>query len=120
MKRTNNAPQSTGQVEQMSFRKLLIMIYALLEKIYHALRHITDSRSWAAEQAEEADLADDLLDAKDVQELFNITSSTYYRWVKSGVLTPSTFNKKHFYSKSDLKALLEQRKYRERGFPRRE
>lgn len=62
----------------------------------------------------ETPLSDDLIDAVDVQELFRITKSTYYRWVRRGILTPIKMNKKDFYRKSDLKVLLHRRKYRER------
>lgn len=68
------------------------------------------------ERGGETELSEDLVDAVDVQELFRITKSTYYRWVKKGILTPIRMNRKDFYRKSELQELLQRRKYRERGF----
>ncbi|MBD1423745.1 helix-turn-helix domain-containing protein [Sphingobacterium chuzhouense] len=56
-----------------------------------------------------------LFSAKEVQALFNIAHSTYYRWIGGGWLNPTLINGRHYYQKEDILALLEKRRYRSRG-----
>lgn len=59
--------------------------------------------------------ADDLLTAKQVQSLFGIVHSTYYRWIARKWLHPKIIGGKHFHLRDDIEVLLQKRKYRERG-----
>lgn len=54
-----------------------------------------------------------LLTKQEVMDQLNITKSTYYRWVSEGVLQPRGMGEDRFL-KSELKQLLEERKYRKR------
>ncbi|WP_093365679.1 helix-turn-helix domain-containing protein [Sphingobacterium wenxiniae] len=56
-----------------------------------------------------------LMTAKEVQHLFGIVHSTYYRWIERGYLKPIILGGKHYYQAKDIYLLLEKRKYRERG-----
>lgn len=57
----------------------------------------------------------ELITAKEVQALFAIAHSTYYRWIKAGWLTPALVGGRHYYRKAEIIALLEKRRYRNRG-----
>lgn len=57
----------------------------------------------------------DLLTAKEVQLLFGIVHSTYYRWVARQWLVPIVVGGKHYYRQEDIDTLLQQRKYRKAG-----
>ncbi|CAM3540859.1 MAG: Helix-turn-helix domain [Sphingobacterium sp.] len=59
--------------------------------------------------------ADDLLTSKEVQSLFGIVHSTYYRWIDRKWLDPIIIGGKHYHRRDDIQSLLEKRKYRERG-----
>lgn len=59
--------------------------------------------------------ADDLLTSKEVQSLFGIVHSTYYRWIDRKWLDPIVIGGKHYHRRDDIQSLLEKRKYRERG-----
>lgn len=106
--------------EEQTLRELLSDLCTLLQEFKQNQENCgrTLCRPVACAQGveEETKLSDDLVDAVDVQELFRITKSTYYRWVKKGILTPIRMNRKDFYRKSELQELLQRRKYRERGF----
>ena len=75
------------------------------------LEKFTAERTYADKQL----ALDNLLTAKDVQTLFCIVHSTYYRWIDKGYLKPITIGGKHYYQARDIYLLLEKRKYRERG-----
>lgn len=108
-----------SQEDEQTLRHLLSELCTMLQEFKQNQENCgrTLCRPAACEQelGEETELADDLVDAVDVQELFRITKSTYYRWVQKGILTPIKMNKKDFYRKSELQELLQRRKYRERG-----
>ncbi len=59
--------------------------------------------------------AEDLLTSKEVQAMFGIVHSTYYRWIERKWLDPIIIGGKHFHRRKDIESLLEKRKYRERG-----
>jgi len=59
--------------------------------------------------------AEDLLTSKEVQSLFGIVHSTYYRWIDRKWLDPIIIGGKHYHRRDDIQSLLEKRKYRERG-----
>lgn len=59
--------------------------------------------------------ADDLLTAKQVQSLFGIVHSTYYRWIARKWLDPKIIGGKHYHRREDIESLLEKRKFRQRG-----
>ncbi|MBD1431779.1 helix-turn-helix domain-containing protein [Sphingobacterium sp. DN00404] len=84
--------------------KILLTKHAVYKKVLTLLR-----KQLAAEEEIQ------LLSAKDVQTLFTIGHSTYYRWIKSGRLTPTIVNGRHYYRKEEIIALLEKRRYRNRG-----
>ena len=56
-----------------------------------------------------------LLDKEQVMEYLGIKDTAYYRWVKNGKLKPRGGKGRHNYYPGDIKALMEQRKYRKRG-----
>ena len=56
-----------------------------------------------------------LLTSKDVQRIFGIGNTTYYRWVYQKYLVPTLMGRKHFYREDDIYALLKKRKLRQRG-----
>lgn len=57
----------------------------------------------------------ELMTSKEVQTLFGIVHSTYYRWIEKGYLKPISIGGKHYYQAKDIYQLLEKRRYRERG-----
>jgi len=58
---------------------------------------------------------DNLLTAKEVQDMFGIVHSTYYRWIAKGWLIPMIVGGKHYYDAEEIQRLLKGRKYRARG-----
>lgn len=56
-----------------------------------------------------------LMTAKDVQNLFGIVHSTYYRWINKGLLTPIIIGGKHYYEPDHIQRKLVGRRYRQRG-----
>lgn len=56
-----------------------------------------------------------LMTAKDVQNLFGIVHSTYYRWIDRGWLEPQIIGGKHYYDPEEMQRKLEGRRYRQRG-----
>lgn len=60
------------------------------------------------------DLHDQLLSAQEVMSLLKIGTSTYYRFIKKGILKPIIVSKRHYYPKSHIKELLSLPKYKYR------
>ncbi|MFZ4263432.1 helix-turn-helix domain-containing protein [Sphingobacterium sp. HJSM2_6] len=58
------------------------------------------------------DLNEQLLSAQEVMTLLKIGPSTYYRFVKKGILHPIIVSKRHYYRKSHIKELLTQAKFK--------
>jgi len=90
------------------FDRLLLLIEAikmLLERILKG--HPAATR--------EDLLPEDLLTSKEVQSLFGIVHSTYYRWIERKWLDPIIIGGKHYHRRHDIESLLKKRKYRERG-----
>lgn len=56
-----------------------------------------------------------LFSSKDVQVLFKIVHSTYYRWIEAGLLNPILIQGRHYYHKEEILALLQKRRHRSRG-----
>lgn len=90
------------------FDRLLLLIEAiknLLERLVHNER-----------PSPKAELnAENLLTSKEVQSLFGIVHSTYYRWIDRKWLDPIIIGGKHYHRRDDIQSLLEKRKYRQRG-----
>lgn len=92
--------------------KRLDRLIELLSAIYYLLNYYIETHSEPFQQAAELE---DWLDKEGVKRYLKITNSTYYRWVQSGKLKPRGNIGAHRYYKSDLVALLAQRKLRYRG-----
>lgn len=110
MKKHISLLKNYSGMDRLSFKNLLILMYAQLDKIYRQ-----NEKKCCRSCAEIEDITAGLLDAQDVQNILRITKSTYYRWVQQGILNPRSVNKKAYYRKSDIERLIAQRKYRERG-----
>lgn len=68
-----------------------------------------------AHAAQEEEKLEPLMDKQEVMNYLDIKETAYYRWVKKGKLKPRGGKGQHKYYPSDIKALMEQRKYRKRG-----
>lgn len=56
----------------------------------------------------------ELLDIQQVIEILNISTATYYRWVRQGELIPRRKGKRHYFYKGDLSQQLEEGRRRGR------
>lgn len=56
----------------------------------------------------------ELLDIQQVIEILNISTATYYRWVRQGELIPRRKGKRHYFYKEDLSQQLEEGRRRGR------
>lgn len=52
----------------------------------------------------------DFLDSADVKTLLQISDSTYFRWIRKGLLVPRKITTKHLYFWIDILPLLEKKK----------
>ncbi|NGM65800.1 helix-turn-helix domain-containing protein [Sphingobacterium sp. SGR-19] len=84
--------------------KILLTKKAVYQEIWALLR-----------KRASAEVDTQLLSAKDVQALFKIGHSTYYRWIASGWLNPTRIHGRHYFPKEEIMVLLEKRRYRSRG-----
>ena len=93
-----------GILEAISTEHFRLLVSCLLE--------LVDNRGVAKP---EESVLEPLLDKLEVMEYLGIKDTAYYRWVKQGKLKPRGGKGQHKYYLSDIKALMEQRKYRKRG-----
>lgn len=91
--------------------KQLTLIVHLLKAIYELLK---DSQICRQETECSCHQALGLLDKQEVMAYLKITESTYYRWIRKGLLQPRGVDGQHRFFKQDLAPLFERRKYRER------
>ncbi|MCL4640306.1 MAG: helix-turn-helix domain-containing protein, partial [Olivibacter sp.] len=91
--------------------KQLKLIVNLLQAIYELLQVY---RMYYEATQSPSSPTPEWLDKQEVMTYLKITESTYYRWVKKGILQPRGSGGQHRFFREDLVFLFERRKYRER------
>jgi len=95
--------------EYMKWRaRTTAKILVAKKSVYKEIRALLLSSPSAKEETQ-------LLSAKEVQTLFEIGHSTYYRWIEAGWLNPILIRRRHYYQKEEILALLKKRRSRSRG-----
>lgn len=89
-------------------------IYRLMERLV-ALQTVDRRHERYVLPATNVDHLEEYLDKEQVKDYLGIGEATYYRWVREGKLNPRGGKGQHRYYKRDIRALMEQRRYRYRG-----